>query len=633
MFTLEEVLSKRNQREALEFLISKGNSCGADGMFMADLKEYWNLNHTIIIDKILSGEYEPGLAKGTEIINKKGKRRVIYNLTAVDSLICRMFSQKLRRYFEPEFVSSSFAYQENKGVVSAVALAQKFIAEGNKLVVEIDLKDYFEQISHDKMVDILSTKIRDKRVIDIIHKYLSCKVLVNDKVVTRECGILQGNSMSPVLSNLYLNEFDKRLDVKGLSWLRFADNIYVYCKDKDEAANLYNEIRGLLENEYKLKINSSKSGIYEATERWVLGYEFVRVSGKIVAQKHAYTPKNQYGNWHRSGLEHIGREYHIVQDGILTKDDYSLLFENEEEKHELPVKGVEHITMYADVTITPAARKLISENGIRLCFVDKYGNLMGNYIPRKSTQSALMLLKQVQFYESENRYKQALAFEKSSLHNMRAILRYYNKKKKKIFSFQIEQLTQCIEELNKKKNVNDMLLVEARAKQLYYHSFCLIIRQDDFMFVKRTKRPPKDELNALISFGNTLLYNYILQCIYKTSLDPRIGVVHATTHRNTSLNLDFADVFKPIIVDRIIFSLINLMEIQKERHFELRENGAVFLNEEGKRLFIKAFQQKLDDCVSIDKKKISYRQLMYTEVQKFQQCIENASVYKPYKYY
>ena len=137
----------------------------------------------------------------------------------------------------------------------------------------------------------------------------------------------------------------------------------------------------------------------------------------------------------------------------------------------------------------------------------------------------------------------------------------------------------------------------------------------------------------MISFGNTLLYNYILQCIYKTSLDPRIGVVHATTHRNASLNLDFADVFKPVIVDRTIFAMINRMEIQKKKHFEPRENGAIFLNEEGKRLFIENFEQKLDDKVSDGKKQISYRQLIYSEVLNFQQYIEKDIAYKPYKYY
>ena len=487
MFTLDEVLSKSNQKETLEFLTIKGNSRGAEGMFMSDLEEYWNLNGQVILKQLQDETYEPGLAKSTEIINKKGKRRLIYNLPAIDRFISRMLSQKLRQHLEPEFMKNSFAYQENKGVVDAVGLAQSYISEGKKYVVEIDLKDYFEQIPHDKMIALLGQKISDKRVVNLIYKYLCCTVMINGRVTTRERGLLQGNSMSPVLSNLYLDAFDRKLQEKELSWLRFADNIYVYCTNKDEGADLFNALSNMLENEFKLQINTTKSGVYDAMERWVLGYEFVKVSGKIVAQKHLYTKKNQYGNWHPSALEHIEREYHIVQGGVLNKNDYSLLFENDE------------------------------ENGIRLCFVDKYGNLIGSYVPSRSTQSAMVLLKQAQFYVSEKRFKMALAFEKSNLHNMRAVLRYYNKKKKGILSEQITQITQCIDELTKKSSV--------------------------------------------------------------------------------------------------------------------RENGAVFLNEEGKRLFIEYFEQKLDDKVFDGKKQISYRQLIYSEVLNFQQYIEKDIAYKPYKYY
>ena len=113
MFTLDEVLSKSNQKEALEFLTIKGNSRGAEGMFMSDLEEYWNLNGQVILKQLQDETHEPGLAKSTEIINKKGKRRLIYNLPAIDRFISRMLSQKLRQHLEPEFMKNSFAYQEN----------------------------------------------------------------------------------------------------------------------------------------------------------------------------------------------------------------------------------------------------------------------------------------------------------------------------------------------------------------------------------------------------------------------------------------------------------------------------------------------------------------------------------------
>lgn len=142
-----------------------------------------------------------------------------------------------------------------------------------------------------------------------------------------------------------------------------------------------------------------------------------------------------------------------------------------------------------------------------------------------------------------------------------------------------------------------------------------------------------DELNAMISFGNTLLYNLVLQKIWKTTLDPRIGIVHATTSRNYSLNLDFADLFKPVIVDRVIFSLVNLLQIQKNLHFEKEDSGATYLNKVGKRIFISEFEEKLKDKIKVKDRNYTYKQLIEEEIHKFQRYLMNNETYKPYKYW
>ena len=144
--------------------------------------------------------------------------------------------------------------------------------------------------------------------------------------------------------------------------------------------------------------------------------------------------------------------------------------------------------------------------------------------------------------------------------------------------------------------------------------------------------PPEDELNALISFGNTLLYNQILQMIQKTTLDPRIGIVHAANRRSTTLNLDFADLFKPIIVDRVIFSLINKYQIKKNRHFEKHENG-IYLNKEGKKIFLENFEAKMEQHLVIKGKEYTYKQLILSEVRSYQRYVTNNEKYRPYKYY
>lgn len=223
--------------------------------------------------------------------------------------------------------------------------------------------------------------------------------------------------------------------------------------------------------------------------------------------------------------------------------------------------------------------------------------------------------------------------EISGIHNMRANLKYYDKKGCGMEE-QITFLSQEIVAVNESNSVDEMMLIEARARQTYYMAFNEILKNSpEFKFVKRTKRPPMDEINAMISFGNTLLYNQFLQMITKTALDPRIGMVHATNRRNYSLNLDFADIFKPIVSDRVIFALINFKQIKTEKHFQKNEDGSVYMNKQGKRIFLEKFEEKLNSKIVIKNKSQTYKQLMIEEVRNFQKFILDGEKYNPYKYY
>jgi CRISPR-associated endonuclease Cas1 len=222
--------------------------------------------------------------------------------------------------------------------------------------------------------------------------------------------------------------------------------------------------------------------------------------------------------------------------------------------------------------------------------------------------------------------------ELAGLHNIKANLKYYDKRKDISLGKYIEVIANCIKEMTDCQDVEKMLLIEARARQTYMSAFNNILAYDEFRFTCRSKRPPKDELNSLISFGNTLMYNNFLQLIWKSSLDSRIGVIHSTNRRNHSLNLDFADIFKPVISDRVIFSLINNRQLRVDEHFE-HEGEGVFLNATGKRIFLNEFEDKLDTKIVVKGESLTYRKLMRREVMNFQKMLVDGEKYKPYKYY
>ena len=441
------------------------------------------------------------------------------------------------------FLPQSYAYQEGKGILQAVTKAKEHAEGGADIVVEVDLKNYFDNISLEKMYGLITNYIRDEHVRFLLKSYLYCKIKTDDRISDKIVGLVQGNSISPILSNLYLHSLDVYFEKQKWNWIRFADNIYIFTKEKAEADQIYNNLCKEIKENHGLNINEKKSGIHKIFERPMLGYVFYKIKNGIEVKKKQYEKREVFYNWNRCAVQKVNREYHIVQDGILNKKDYALLFENEEQKHHIPVEIVDNINMYGNVTVSSNVLSTLGKQKISISFFDKYGNLMGRYFPEKYGNYSAALLKQCKLYDSiQERLRVAKKMEIAGIHNMRSNLRYYNKKNGGLEQW-IDLLNNEIIAMNEGDSIEKLMLIEGRARQLYYNAFGKVINNSDFNFVKRTKRPPEDAINAMISFGNTLLYNQFLHIIWKTSLDPRIGVVHATNRRSHSLNLDFADIF------------------------------------------------------------------------------------------
>lgn len=632
MFTIDEMLSKNNQRLAFEHFATKNDGCGPDGMHVSELEKYWRMNHDQIISDLKNQEYQPGIILIREHMNKTGKRRNIASLNVIDRFITRLLSQKLNRYLAPIFCENSYAYQDSKGVMPAVLKAKEYVELGMRHVIEIDLKNYFDTIPLENLIPEIERYITDEAVLHLIKRYLFCDISFEGKISRKTQGIVQGNAISPILSNLYLNDFDKELDESKLCWIRYADNIYVYMDSYEKALLVYSELTERLERR-KLTVNKEKSGVFDVSTRSILGYDILIRNKKVDVRKHIYKSVNQYSNWHDSRLEFINGRYHITSDGILNRQDFGLLFENEQKKHYIPVEVSDQLNIYGNVTLASNVLQSFSNREIKVSFFDKYGRLIGSFLPEKTKKSAEIILVQSKNYLNEDvRMDTARRMEIAGLHNIRANLRYYDKKHKGDFKEKVDAISGYIDALNRAPSVNDMMLLEAKARQLYYTCFNQILETSDFQFEKRTKRPPKDAINACISFGNTLLYNLFVNIIWKKGLDPRFGVVHASNKRNQSLNLDFADIFKPIVIDRIIFTMINKKMLTLLTDFETSNQG-VYLSREGKNIFLQMYEEKLKSRITIKGKEMSYYQLLESEVQNYKNFILTGETYKPYKYY
>ena len=195
----------------------------------------------------------------------------------------------------------------------------------------------------------------------------------------------------------------------------------------------------------------------------------------------------------------------------------------------------------------------------------------------------------------------------------------------------IEEINDLMEKINEIETIAELMAFEGNTRELYYSCFDEIINNKDFVFEKRSKRPPLNPLNALISFGNSLCYTMVLSEIYKTYLDPRIGYLHSTNFRKFTLNLDVAEIFKPIMVDRLIFQLINKKMIT-QKDFEKEHTGGILLSEKGRRTFIEQLETKMRTTVNHRHlgRNVSYRRLIRLELYKIQKHILGEKPYEPY---
>ena len=551
---INEILGKKNINITFKVLESKYSSNAKATQELNDFKEYYELNKKIIRSQIMEDKYKIDSIKLSEIIDYKGKRRIISKLSMKDNFFARAIMRVLEKRLASKFSEKSFAYQKNKGIVEELELIKKYIQEGAIYVAKLDIQDFFDNISHDKMLLILEKQKVDKITMKLIEKFLKCEIEYNNINSQKIKGIIQGSPLSPILSNIYLNNFDKLLEGKNYKFARFSDDIFLFETTKKELEEKMDFMIEVLKKDYELEINKNKIIIDNAEKIDYLGYKILKNDGQIEFIKKSRTQEKVCNYWKASSIRYENNEYHIVNDGILNKKDFSLLFENKEKKRYIPVEVTNSINIYSEVIIANNFFDYINDKNITINFFNKYGKYIGKFLPNKSRKSALTVLKQVEIYnDSKRRMNLAKDIIIVGIHNILSNIKYYNRRYELNLDEKINKIIELRDEMRTSEEYNKILLLEARIREIYYSTFNLILKNKDYYFYKRTKRPPEDPINSLISFGNTLLYNYIAKEIYKTTLDIRIAFLHASNNRYESLNLDISEVFKPIIVDRVIF--------------------------------------------------------------------------------
>lgn len=320
----------------------------------------------------------------------------------------------------------------------------------------------------------------------------------------------------------------------------------------------------------------------------------------------------------------------LYSDGTISRKGNTIMFDNGEQKRYLPIHEVDEVMVFGEVSMNKRFLEFCSQREIVLHFFNYYGYYTGSFYPREHYSSGHLLLKQVEHYmDDEKRLCLARAFVSGAIWNIRQVLRYYQYRDRPVSEF-IQRIEALAEGVDSAPRIESLMAIEGNVRARYYSSFDEIIRNPEFAFEKRTRQPPRNYLNTLISLGNSILYTVVLSEIYKTRLDPRIGYLHSTNLRRFTLNLDVAEVFKPIIVDRAIFSVANERKV-KEDDF-VKDSGGVFLKDAGRKVFVRELMQKLESTARHPDvgRVVSYRRLIRMELYKIEKHLLGEKVYKPF---
>lgn len=273
---MEAVVSRGNLMAAYQRVIGNKGAAGVDGMTTAAFKDHLKAYWPTIKAKLLAGSYMPSPVRRVDIPKPQGGVRTLGIPTLTDRLIQQALHQVLSPIFEPGFSDSSYGFRPGKSAHQAVKAAQKYVAEGRRFVVDIDVEKFFDRVNHDLLMTLLSKKLGDGRMLRLIRRYLEAGMMAEGTVSPRMEGTPQGGPLSPLLSNILLTELDRELERRGHAFCRYADDCNVYVASRTAGERVMASITRFLADTLKLTVNAAKSAVAHPWERKFLGYSLTR---------------------------------------------------------------------------------------------------------------------------------------------------------------------------------------------------------------------------------------------------------------------------------------------------------------------------------------------------------------------
>lgn len=725
MLDWQVFVSAENFGQAWKKVRSNNGCAGVDGETIAAFERHADRNLATLRRQLQNGTYQPMPLRSLQVPKKaklkpgeppKTEWRGLAVPTVRDRIVQQALLNLLHPILEPQFEASSFAYRPGRSYKGAVRQVEQWRNQGYDWILDADVVKYFDNIQHSRLYAELQERVHDPGVGRLVERWMSSGVVTASGLILPRQGVPQGSVISPILANVYLDDFDEAIEDTGLKLVRYADDFVVLARSKSRIEQAQELVDHLLES-MGLELHPDKTRITNFQQGFhFLGHTFVRSlvvedtrKGKQARKAEEHRQKvvktvsplvyrtdlpSQPTQMQQALLEAIRETekpippplyvvmgykvrdqkpmqieskewswstgmstlYLVKQGTMLRKDHGRFVVEGGQEadrqeaerrkaeggnqkenaaksRLEIPIQEVGRILVLGRVQLSTSAIEVCLERQIPVIFMTQTGEYKGHLW---SSEFCDLPTEAAQFGRRQDHPFQ-LEMARHLLHgkltNSRHLLLRLNRKRKvEGLAAKIHRIDQHIAALTKTDDLGVMRGHEGSAARLYFAALGQLITNSGFSFSERNRRPPKDPVNSLLSFGYTLLFNNVLSLILAEGLNPYLGNLHRSERKEMHLAFDLMEEWRSPIVDSLVISLVNKKMIRPTDFTYPSTEGGVYLEAAARRVFLKYFEDRITEkvCHSAVQQPVSYRRAIQLQIQRYKACLRGSKPYEPF---
>jgi CRISPR-associated protein Cas1 len=679
----EKFLSPENFQLAWEKVAAKNGCAGVDRESVAHFAKNSEAYLSQLRRSLASGYYHPMPLRQLFIPKKAGGWRELGVPTVRDRIVQNALLNILHPLLEPQFEACSFAYRPGRSHLSAVRQIAHWRDRGYEWVLDADVVRYFENILWQRLLDELAERLNAPEVQSLISDWLSVGVLSKEGLIFPQKGIAQGSAISPILANVYLDDFDEIVTATGLKLVRYADDFVVMSRSQKRIVEAKEEVSELMSG-MGLQLHPDKTRIVDFDHGFrFLGHVF---AGGVIVKTEGGKEKNEgdmqgaidsfpdgqlvYSDpqvkptqMQKAMLEALKRSsqpippplfvvlgyslretkpvkiesdeaiwttgmstlYLVQQGATLRKEQGRFLVQPlKESAVEIPIAEVELVLVFGNIQLTTSAIAACLDAKIPVIFLTQMGDYKGQLW---NTEFCDLLSEEAQWQRRLDvafQLETARAIVWGKLMNSKQLLLRLNRKRLlDAVTTAIAGIASDLESVETAETLESLRGYEGIAANRYFVALGLLITNEGFSLTGRNRRPPKDPVNSLLSFGYTLLYNNVLSLILAEGLNPYLGNLHRSDRKETHLAFDLMEEFRSPVVDTLVMTLVNKQTLKPTDFTWFDQDGGVYLTDMPRRIFLRAFEERINELVSHSdvQAKVSYRRAIQLQIRRYKKCL------------